>query len=209
VTDAELQNAFAGIRLGVCRADCEREVREAVRNLRAALDTVTAESGGRLRELKLHCADANELAGKLYAERAAHAETRKALATVTAERDRLEHDADALSKYCLANAAVFVQNPNVCQVYSELQAKAWAIVSLSGRERIESERHQYVVKLDALREELDAERAAHDETRKALELLRDKMRQTKAAASGFTGLAHAELLAVGWVELWQMLEGEP
>jgi hypothetical protein len=64
---------------------------------------------------------------------------------------------------------MFAQNPNVCQVYSELQAKAWAIVSLSGRERIESERHQYVVKLDALREEIDALRGAHAETRKALE----------------------------------------
>lgn len=156
--------------------------------LRADRATVTAERD-RAKRWAETC-EAGSLKHNEYyeSERAAHAETRKALewrlaacqafsdtlestraelATVTAERDRLEHDTDALSKYCLGRAVMFVQNTNVCQVYSELQAKSWAIVSLTGRERIESERHQYVVKLDALREELA-------ETRKALEQERFK-----------------------------------
>ena len=88
----------------------------------------------------------------LAAAQAENAELRR-------ERDRLEHDVDALSKYCLQRAVLFEQNPDVCQTYTEQQQKAWAILSLSARERIESERHQYVVKLDALREEVAAAEA--------------------------------------------------
>jgi hypothetical protein len=38
-----------------------------------------------------------------------------------------------------------------------------------------------------------------------LQAVRSKMAATKRAASGHTGAAHTEILASGWVELWEML----
>jgi septation ring formation regulator EzrA len=124
----------------------------------------------------------------IVALEAAHAET----ARLREERDRLEHDVDTLSKYCLGRATLFEQNPDVCQTYTELQQKAWAILSLSARGRVESERHEYVVKLDALREECDAARA---ETARLRERLKQAYEQLERSGDyiAFRGRIKAAL----------------